>query len=320
MKIGFKLFAENFGPQEMVRQAVRAEEAGFDFVEISDHYHPWLYSHGHSSFAWSVLPVIAARTERIEIGTGVTCPTMRYHPAIVAQASATTALLSDGRHFLGIGSGERLNEHVIGRDWPGIATRHRMLREALQIIRELWTGGYHSFEGRYLTLEDARVFDLPETPPRLIVAAGGEEAATIAAELGDGLFATEARPALTTAYTRAGGNGPRYIEVPLAVGADSSTALQHARDSFRFSAGGWKVMSELPNPINFEAASETVTPQDMGQVMSAGSDPEVHVAQVRSFAEAGFDHLALHNAGTDPDSFFDYYTRELAEPLNALRT
>ena len=191
MQIGFKLMAEAYEPHELVRQAVRAEEVGFDFVEISDHYHPWLYSHGHSPFAWSMLAAAAADTERIELATGVTCPSIRYHPAIIAQAAATTQILADGRFVLGVGSGERLNEHVIGGGWPSVDVRQAMLREALEIIRLLWSGGYQSYEGKHLQLSDARVFDLPETLPPIIVASGGDQASTLAAELGDGLFATD---------------------------------------------------------------------------------------------------------------------------------
>nr|WP_281388815.1 TIGR03557 family F420-dependent LLM class oxidoreductase [Nocardiopsis algeriensis] len=320
VKIGLKLMAEAYGPRELVRQAVRAEELGFDFVEVSDHYHPWLESQGHSPFVWSVLASIAERTERIRLGTGVTCPTVRCHPAIVAQASATTALLSEGRHFLGIGSGERLNEHVTGHGWPSVSTRHEMLHEALQIIRMLWSGGYHSFEGQYLDLDDARVFDLPETPPQIIVAASGGRSAELAAELGDGLFANAPEKEVVDAYTRAGGSGPRYNEVPLAVGPDTETALRNAHQGFRFGALGWKVMSELPNPVNFEAATATVRPEDMADMVSAGPDPETHLAQVRTFADAGFDHLALLNAGADPDTFLDYYAEHLSGPLAELRS
>lgn len=159
MQLGYKLFAEAYSPQEMVRQAVRAEEVGFDFVEISDHFHPWLDNHGHSGFAWSILANVAARTERVQLATGVTCPFIRYHPAVIAQAAATTALLSEGRFVLGVGSGERLNEHVVGRGWPAVSERHAMFRESLEIIRLLWSGGYHSYDGRYLKLEDAQVFE-----------------------------------------------------------------------------------------------------------------------------------------------------------------
>lgn len=316
MQIGFKLMAEKFGPRELVRQAVRAEELGFDFVEISDHYHPWLYSHGHSPFAWSVLGAIANATDRIRLGTGVTCPFLRYHPAIVAQAAATTALLSNDRHFLGVGAGERLNEHVIGAGFPSVTERHRMLREAMEIIRRLWSGGMHSFDGEYLTLEDARVYDLPDVPPPVIIAISGEESARVAAEFGDGIFATEPKTELARLYEDAGGSGPRYNEVPLAIHADRATALRNAREMFRFSAGGWKVMSELPNPVNFEAASQYITVDNIAEMMSAGPEPEDHIAQIRTFADAGFDHLALVNAGGDVDEFFDYYQEELARPLS----
>lgn len=318
MRIGFKLMAEQYGPRELVRQAVRAEEVGFDFVEISDHFHPWLHDQGHSPFAWVVLSAIAERTERIRIGTGVTCPILRYHPAVVAQASATIALLSKGRHFLGIGAGERLNEHVVGDGWPAVSQRHAMLREALEIIRLLWSGGYHSYDGEYLALEDARVFDLPETPPELIVALSGKSSASVAADLGDGMFAIEPKPELPRLYERAGGTGPKYAEVALAVGDDAEVALRRARDMLRFTLGGWKVMAELPNPVNFEAATAQVSVDDLRGQVSAGPDPEEHLTQVKTFADAGFDHLALLNAGADVERFFDYVERELAEPLRRL--
>jgi G6PDH family F420-dependent oxidoreductase len=318
VKIGYKLFAEAFSPQELVGQAVRAEEAGFDFVEISDHYHPWLFSHGHSGFAWSILGAIAARTERIELVTGVTCPFLRYHPAIVAQAAATTALLCDGRFTLGVGAGERLNEHVVGRGWQAVGVRHELLREALEIIRLLWSGGYQSYQGRHLTLEDARVFDLPETSPRIAVAIGGSEAARLAAELGDAIFATEPEAELVDAYREAGGSGPRYGEVPLAWAPDEAAAVESAHGMIRFGPLGWKVQSELPNPANFEAATAFVTPDDVREVAACGPDPSCHLEVAQQFVDAGFDHLALLNAGPDPDGFLDFFARELAEPLRAL--
>src|SRR3954471_4780553 len=212
MKIGYKLMTEAFGPKEIVRQAQRAEEVGFDFVEMSDHYHPWLDNQGHSGFTWSMLGTMAAKTERIGLVTGVTCPSFRYHPAIVAQAAATVAILSDGRFTFGVGSGERLSEHIVGIEFPGIHRRQERFREALEIIRLLWQGGYQNYQGKSLQLEDARIFDLPETLPQMIVAAGGGEAARIAAELGDGLFATEPKSSLIQAYASAGGAGPRYAE------------------------------------------------------------------------------------------------------------
>ncbi len=318
MQIGFKLMAEAFPPHELVRQAVRAEEAGFDFVEISDHYHPWLYSHGHSPFAWSVLAAIAAKTERIELATGVTCPSFRYHPAIIAQAAATTQILADGRFVLGVGSGERLSEHITGGGWPSVDVRQARLREALEIIRALWSGGYQTVESTFFEVSDARVYDLPETAPPIIVASGGERASKLAADLGDGLFATDPDPELVTAYADAGGEGPKYAEVPLAYAEDEAAGAASAREKFRFGALGWKVMSELPNPINFEAATAFVKDSDMAESFACGPDVERHVEVFTEFKDAGFDRLALINAGPDTDPFFDFFTGKLHDRLRAL--
>jgi G6PDH family F420-dependent oxidoreductase len=318
MRLGFKLIAEAYSPPEIVAQAVRAEAAGFDFVEVSDHFHPWVSEHQHSGFAFSMLAAAAARTERIELATGVTCPFIRYHPAVVAQAAATTALLSDGRFTLGLGAGERLNEHVVGKGWPAVAVRHEMLRESLEIIRLLWSGGYHSYEGKHLRLEDARVFDLPDTLPRIAVAAGGPAAARIAAELGDALFVTEPRNDLLAAYRKAGGQGPRYAEVPLAWARTEDEAAESARKLFRFGVTGWKVQAELPNPVNFDAATKLVTADHMREQFGCGPDVARHVEVAKEFADAGYDHLALINAGPDMDGFFDFFSKELGPALREL--
>jgi len=318
MQIGFKLMAEVYSPTEMVRQAVMAEQAGFDFVEMSDHYHPWLEEQGHSGFVWSVLAAAAARTERIELATGVTCPFWRYHPAIIAQAAATTALLSDGRFTFGVGSGERLNEQVIGGGWPTVRVRHEMLREALEIIRLLWSGGYRTYIGRHLQIEDARVFDLPDVAPRIAVAASGPSSAQIAGELGDALFANEPEPAVLEAYHGAGGTGPAYVEVPLSWARDEASAAASAREKFRFGVMGWKVNSELPNLVNFDAATAFVTEADMAENFACGPDVSRHLQMAQQFVDAGFDRLALINAGPDVDGFFEFYSTELAEPLRAL--
>jgi G6PDH family F420-dependent oxidoreductase len=318
MQIGYKLASEGFGPQEIIRQAVRAEEAGFDFVEMSDHYHPWLEAQGHSSFTWSVLGAIAARTTTLRLATGVTCPTVRYHPAIIAQAAATMGLISDGRFTLGVGAGERLNEHVVGQGFPSVRGRHERLREALEIIRLLWQGGYQSYEGRHLHLEDAQVFDLPDTPPVIAVAASGEASARLAAELGDGLFATDADASIVEHYRRAGGSGPRYAEVPLAWATDEQQAVQAVLQTSRWLVTGWKVMSELPNPVNFDAASAHVEEKHIRQLFAVGPEPEPHVAKVRSYVDAGFDHIVLQNAGPDPDGFLDFFATDLAGRLRAM--
>jgi G6PDH family F420-dependent oxidoreductase len=318
MRLGFKLIAEAYGPLEIVEQAVRAEEAGFDFVEVSDHFHPWVSEHEHSGFAFSMLASVAMRTSSIGLATGVTCPFIRYHPAIVAQAAATVAILSRGRFTLGVGAGERLNEHVVGSGWPAAATRHEMLRESLEIIRLLWSGGYHSYEGKHLRLEDARVFDLPDERPDIAVAAGGPEAARLAGELGDALFATEPRADLVAAYEEMGGRGHRYAEVPLAWATSESDAAESARRLFRFGVTGWKVQAELPNPVNFDAATELVTADHMREQFGCGPDVDRHLEVARPFVAAGYDHLALINAGPDMDGFFDFFTKELGPALRAL--
>jgi G6PDH family F420-dependent oxidoreductase len=318
MKVGYKLFAEGYGPQELLRQAVAAERAGFDFVEVSDHFHPWLYDHGHSAFVWSLLGSIATATDRIGLATGVTCPSIRYHPAVIAQAAATVALLSEDRFTLGVGAGEQLNEHIVGRGWPSVTERHQLLREALEIIRKLWSGGYHSYDGRHLKLEDARVFDLPESPVPIVVAIGGRSGARIAADLGDGIFTTDPDPDLVGAYEDAGGSGAKYGEVPLAWAPDADAAAASAHRMFRFGLLSWKVLAELANPINFEAAAEFIDVEDVRRAFACGPDVDRHVEVAREYAEAGFDHLALVNAGPEPDGFFAFFADELAEPLRAI--
>jgi G6PDH family F420-dependent oxidoreductase len=318
MRIGYKLATEGFGPKELIRQAVLAEQAGFDFVEMSDHYHPWVEAQGHSAFTWSLLAAIAAKTERIGLATGVTCPSMRYHPAIIAQAAATTAIISDGRFTLGVGAGERLNEHVTGEGFPARRVRHERLREALEIIRLLWRGGYRSYEGKYLHLEDARVFDLPDELPVIAVAASGPESARIAAELGDGLFAVAPDGDLVSTWRGLGGHGPAYGEMPLAWAEDEESAVRAVLEKNSFALTGWKVMSELPNPVNFEAVTANVTPDQVRGAFACGPDPQRHLDVARQFADAGFDHLVTMNAGPDPDGFMEFFGSELAAPLRAL--
>ena len=318
MQIGYKLATEAFAPKEIIRQAVAAEEAGFDFVEMSDHFHPWLDVQGHSGFTWNLLSFIAARTDRIRLVTGVTCPTVRYHPAVIAQAAATLAIISDGRFTLGVGAGERLNEHVVGRGFPSVRGRHEVFREALEIIRLLWQGGYRSYEGKHLQLEDARVFDLPDELPVIAVAASGPASARIAAELGDGIFGTEPKPAMISTWHSLGGQGPAYGEVPLAWAPDEDTAADAVLEKSRWALTGWKVMSELPNPVNFDAASASVTAEQVKAQFACGPDVARHLEVAQQFVDAGYDHLVTQNAGPDPDGFLDFFTRELAAPMRAL--
>ncbi|MCP2342596.1 TIGR03557 family F420-dependent LLM class oxidoreductase [Actinomadura rupiterrae] len=319
MKLGYKLASEVFGPHDLLAQAKMAEQAGFDFVEISDHYHPWVEEQGHSPFAWSVLGAIAAGTTTLELATGVTCPTVRYHPAIIAQAAATVAVMSGGRFTLGVGSGERLNEHVVGAGFAeSVGTRHDMLREALDVIRLLWDGGYQSYQGEHYELAAARVWDLPDRPPKIVVAAGGPRAARLAAEHGDGMFTTEPGASLNETYRKHGGTGPHYAEMPLSWAPDEQTAVTAAHRMARWSNGGWPVMAELPNPPGFAAASQTVTEDDMRKAMPCGPDVTRYVSSAQTYLDAGVDHLVLQNWGSDPKGFMEFYRSELEGRLRAL--
>ena len=318
MDIGYKLAPEGFGPANILDQAVKAERAGFDFLEISDHFHPWLGVQGHAPATWPLLGALAAKTERVGLVTGVTCPSMRYHPAVIAQQAATVALLSGGRFTLGVGAGERLNEHVVGMGFPSATQRHERLREALEIIRLLWQGGFQSYAGKHLQLEDAQVYDLPDELPKIMVAMSGKASAELAAELGDGIFATEPKPELTRLYAEAGGKGDHYAEVPVAWAPDVDTAVDAAHEMNAWFVSGWKIMSELPNPVNFEAVNSLITKDAVKERFACGPDVARHLEVAQSYVDAGFTKLVLINAGPDPDGFIDFFKRELSEPLRAL--
>ncbi|MFG1932893.1 TIGR03557 family F420-dependent LLM class oxidoreductase [Mycobacterium sp. NPDC048908] len=328
MQVGLKLFAELYSPLELVRQAVVAEQAGFDFVEMSDHFHPWLDQSddlplaGHSGFAWSVLAMVAARTSSIRFGTGVTCPTVRYHPAIIAQAAATMSILSEGRFFLGIGSGERLNEHIVGRGWHSVAVRQEMLREALHIITMLWSGGFHSFHGKHLQLEDARVYDLPDELPEILVAAGGPNAARIAADYG-GMFtsSTTPDPALVKVHREQGGSGTIFGEMFIAYDPDSKEAgLRAGARSARWAALGVQALPEIPRASAFESATQFIQTSDLANAVVAGPEAADYVAQAEKFAAAGIDGLAFVNCSPDIDKFIDFAAEHLIETIHGMKT
>src|SRR3954469_16856459 len=209
MEIAYALSSEELGPKELVRAAARAEEVGISTAWLSDHYHPWVNAQGESPFVWSALGGIANATERLRVGTGVTCPTFRIHPAIIAQAGATAQVMFDGRFFLGVGSGENLNEHILGQRWPETDVRLEMLEEAVEVIRSLWHGGQQSHHGRYYTVENARIYTLPSTPPPIYVSAFGPKAMEIAARTGDGLVSTSPDRELLQQYDELGGKGPK---------------------------------------------------------------------------------------------------------------
>lgn len=312
---GYTLMTEQRSPGQLVREAQLAEAAGFDFAVMSDHFHPWLESQGHSPFAWSVLGAVADRTERLDLMTAVTCPILRYHPAVVAQAAATVAVLAGGRFSLGVGSGENLNEHVVGLGWPPADVRLDMLEEAIEIIRLLWGGGTQSYRGRHLRLEDARLFTLPDSPPQLFVAVSAGRSVSLAAQRADGMVAVEPNPDLTSAYEDAGGAGPRYGQLAVSWAEEEAAARATAHELWRFAVPGWPVMAELPSPSNFEAATSTVREEDVTEMVPCGPDPEVHAQAIRRFLDAGFDHVAILQAGDDQEGFLRFWEDELGPLL-----
>jgi G6PDH family F420-dependent oxidoreductase len=308
---GYTLMCEEHGPKSLLRNAAGAEAAGFDFAVISDHFNPWLEAQGNSPFAWSMLGAIAERTEHLALMTMVTCPFIRYHPAIVAQAAATVAILSDGRFLLGLGAGENLNEHVVGRGWPPPDVRHEMLEESIEIIQRLFSGGEHNFHGRHLALERARLYSLPAEPPGLGVAAGAPAAARLAAEKGAALIATEPNPKLVKAYRKAGGTGPTYGQVGVCWAPSEAEAVATAVEHQRFAVPGWVAMAELPTPASFEAATRTVDEDDIVELVACGPDPRRHAEAIGAFVDAGFDHVAVLQVGPEQEGYLRFFTEEL---------
>ena len=310
--IGYALSTEEHAPDTLVRNALLAEEAGFDFALISDHYHPWIERQGESPFVWAVIGAIANATDRLRLGTGVTCPTIRIHPALVAQAAATAAALMPGRFFLGVGSGENLNEHVVGERWPPPAVRLEMLEEAIEAIRKLWTGKLVSHRGKHYTIENARLYTLPDEPPPLVVAAAGPNAAELAGRMGDGLVGVSPQAEVVEAFAAAGGKGkPRYGQVQVCWAEDEQKAKQTALDWFPNIALPGDLSQELAQPAHFEQASELLSEGEMAEIVACGPDPERHLEMIGRFSEAGFDHVYVHQIGPHQEGFMDFYAREV---------
>lgn len=317
-RFGYKLMTETHDPRGLVRNACLAEDAGFDFVSISDHYLPWLDSHEHASFAWSVLGALAQATESIDITTGLTCPIIRYHPAIVAQAAATVAVLSEGRFTLALGAGENLNEHVVGAGWPAIPDRHAMLREAVEVIRLLWRGELCSHSGAFYNVESARIYDLPDEPIPIIIGAGGPKAARLAAEVGDGIMTVGAERRLLEAFEAAGGEGHRYAELGVGYAPSQEEGLALAHEYGRFGVLGWSVMAELPGVRNFEGAAKFVSKDDMRSKIPHGPDVETYVDAIAKFTDAGFDHIVLLPFGPEQEPFLRFFDAELAPRVRSM--
>jgi coenzyme F420-dependent glucose-6-phosphate dehydrogenase len=318
VEIGYSLSSEEHRPNDLVRAARRAEEVGFTFALISDHFHPWIDKQGQSPFVWTVLGGIAQATERLHLGTGVTCPILRYHPAILAQAAATVAAMMPGRFFLGVGTGENLNEHVLGQHWPPYAVRLEMLEEAIGVLRMLWQGGVQSHRGRYYTVENARIYTLPEERVPIYVAGTGPEAVAAAGRLGDGFISTAPQKELVQGFERAGGQDkPRIGQLTVCWARTEAEARRIAFEWWPTAALKGEVSQELALPQFFEQAAQLATEDAVAEAVVCGPDAEKHLSKIRAFGEAGFDQVYVHQVGPDQEGFFRFYEREILPQFQA---
>ncbi|MGV9703158.1 LLM class F420-dependent oxidoreductase [Streptomyces sp. NPDC003483] len=320
VQIGYTMMTEQAGPRELVGHVVGAERAGLDFSVTSDHYFPWLESQGHAPYAWSVLGAAAQATERIPLMTYVTCPTTRYHPAVVAQKAATVQLLSQGRFRLGLGSGENLNEHVVGGRWPAAQVRLEMLEEAVEIIRALFTGENVSHHGVHFNVENAKLWDLPDVPLPIGVAVSGDRSCELAGRLADLLIATEPEESLVSAFEQHGGaHKPKVGQLPICYDTDRDAAIARAHDQFRWFGSGWPVNSELPGPAGFTGATQFVRPEDVADSIPCGDDVEAVVEAVSAYVAAGFTEIALVQIGGDhQEPYLEWAQQRLLPALRDL--
>jgi len=315
LRIGYHLSCEEHGPDRLVEWGRRAEEAGFDFLTVSDHYHPWTRRQGQSPFVWSVLGALAQATERIEIGTAVTCPMIRVHPAVIAQAAATTACMMPGRFFLGVGTGEALNEHILGDRWPSSGVRREMLEEAVEVIRLLWNGGNQSHFGKHYTVEQATIFTLPDEPPPIVVSGFGEHATRLAARIGDGYMNTQPDADATKIYRGEGGSGRCYGKLDVCLADSEQAAKRTALETWPTSAIQGEVMQILPLPAHFEQATANVTEDQVAESIVCDQDIQVHIDRLRGYADAGYDSVTVQQAGDDQWRMLDTYRHEVLPEL-----
>jgi G6PDH family F420-dependent oxidoreductase len=313
-EIGIFLSSEEHGPLDLVSQAKLAEEAGFHSLFISDHFHPWLDRQGQSPFVWGVIGAIAASTSH-KVTTGVTCPTVRIHPAILAQAAATSQLLLEGRFVFGVGSGEALNEHILGDRWPSVEIRHKMLEEALEVIRLLWQGGLVNHHGEFYVVENARLYSTPVVPPPIAISGFGPLATELAARVGDGFITGSPDADLLRKYREGGGNGPSIAAVKVCWGRDEKKARKVAHDLWPTECLPGQLSQELALPSHYESAVEIVTEDMVADVIACGPDPERHVKAISAYLEAGFDEVYVNQIGSDQEGFFEFYANELRRRL-----
>ncbi len=316
MELGYSLSSEEQGPGALVDNARRAEEAGFGHALVSDHFHPWLDVQGESPFVWTTIGAIARSTSSISVCTGVTCPLIRIHPAVVAQAAATCALLLPGRFFLCVGTGENLNEHVTGARWPSHEERLEMLEEAIGLMRELWDGGQVSRRGKHYTVDRARLYSIPAELPNVVVAAAGPNTAELAGRLGDGLIATAPDEGLVRAFEEGGGSGkPRVGQLTVCYDESEEAAVEKALGAWPNGALPGDLGQELALPRHFRQASELVDQEAISHAVVCGPDPDRYRAALAEFADAGFDRVYLHQVGQQQEAFLRFAERELLGAL-----
>jgi coenzyme F420-dependent glucose-6-phosphate dehydrogenase len=312
MELGVAFSSEELSPNEIVQAAVAAESVGFRTAWVSDHYHPWIDAQGHSSFVWSVLGGIAHATDALRVGTGVTCPTTRIHPAIIAQAAATTQVMFDGRFWFGVGSGEALNEHVTAQHWPEAPIRLAMLEEAIAVTRALWSGGEQSHYGEYYRVENARLYTLPDSPPPIIVSAFGEKSAELAARVGDGMVSTKPDRELLAQFDKAGGNGkPKLAQVKVAWAPTVEEAQDLAFEKWPTSGLSGELSQELRTPKHFEQAVSVLKKEDVVSSFPTGPDPQAHIDAIKPYIEAGYDEIYITQVGSRQEEFLRFYAREV---------
>lgn len=313
-EFGYFLLSEEHGPGALLEQAKMAERAGFEKVSISDHFHPWMESQGQSPFVWSAIGAIGAATD-LEVTTAVTCPILRIHPTILAQAVATSSALLDGRFRFGVGTGERLNEHVLGQHWPPARVRREMLEEAIDLMRALWTGEIVTRHGEHYTTENAQIYTTPAGPVPVLVSAFGPEAAALAGGIGDGLVVTSPDTEALATFRGAGGTGPAVATLKVCWSTDEEQARKEVHRRWASSGVPGESSQELSMPVHFEQAAELVTPEDLAEKIPCGPDPDRHVEAIKAFVDAGYDEVHLGQIGDDQAGFFDFFTNEVAPRL-----
>ena len=317
MKLGLTLSSEEQGPRRLVDLAVLAEQRGFDFVSVSDHFHPWIGVQGHSPFVWSVLGGIATATESIEVGVGVSCPILRIHPAILAQAVATTALLMEGRLIWGVGTGENLNEHILGDPWPAYEVRAEMLEESIGLIRRMWAEESVTHRGKYFVVEDARILDRPDKPVPIVISAFGENSAELAARASDGLWLSSLDEDTISAFQAAGGEGPVFSQLTLCWGPDEDEAIELAHKHWPNTGLPGQLTQELRTILDFEQATELVSPEMIAEKVPCGPDPEPIIKKAREARDAGVDHLYFHQIGDDQEGFVTFWEKEIRNAVES---